>query len=79
MEVEFLKERIIAMLERATREQLDFLYRFLVRTIKEKKTGRKISGRFYSELRSVERIERISTGLVMTPRFTRERKRFARE
>ena len=35
MEVEFLKERIVAMLERATREQLDFLYRFLVRTIKK--------------------------------------------
>ena len=35
MEVEFLKERIVAMLERATREQLDFIYRFLVRTIKE--------------------------------------------
>ena len=32
MEVEFLKERIVAMLERATREQLDFLYRFLMRT-----------------------------------------------
>lgn len=34
MEVEFLKERIVAMLERATREQLDFLYQFLIRSEK---------------------------------------------
>lgn len=31
MEVEFLKERIVAMLERATREQLEFIYHFLMR------------------------------------------------
>ena len=34
MEVKFLKERIVVMLERATREQLDFLYQFLIRSEK---------------------------------------------
>lgn len=31
MEVEFLKERIVAMLERLTYEQIEFVYRFLIR------------------------------------------------
>ena len=35
MEVEFLKERIFAMMERATREQLEFIYQFLIRKIKK--------------------------------------------
>lgn len=32
MDEQFLKERIQEMLERATREQLEFLYAFLLRT-----------------------------------------------
>ena len=32
MEVEFLRERIEEMLERATKEQLEFIYQFLMRT-----------------------------------------------
>lgn len=33
MEVEFLKERIISMMERLTYEQIEFVYRFLIRVV----------------------------------------------